>query len=423
MFLSALFLLFSGSAVFPDSIILKNGSIIEGVVSKDNGKQIVLSVVGGEIVISHTQIETIIQSDYIPEEINYENLVNLPQEIKTNVKPATTSAISPAAVTTKTNFALSDENRTPEQVEINKLLNKIMEKPNEAWQLTPEIVAKGKEETPYLTGLLSGITDISLKRWIIYILGQIKSPETIETLTGQLKDSDENIRTTAVNALRFSKSTEVQSVLKEMLSKDASVSVKISIINAFSEWGDASIIPLLITLLGSDDNSLYSTIVDTLVQFHQNMGKEGHASFDIISILNIKIHSANEATRRGFIDFLGRIKDKEAKEVLVKFLTDEDPETRRLVVKALVGVADKEIIKILSNRLSGETNILVKIMIIHVFQESANYEVIPILIETLQEKNQDICLAASRALRIITKRSFGANYEAWKKWWDNLQGK
>lgn len=426
-----------------DIIILKNGATLEGIVIADDGEKVTLSADGGEIYIKKKNIVSITKSEYTP-------TPSQPLESPeiTPAKPLTPTASATSTATAKISITISDDDKTPEQIEINKLLRELAdEKVKEPWQIVPALVEAGKKDVEYLVGLLKTTESPRLNLWIIDALGRTEDKQVIPALVEKLNDPDEAVRAKVIGSLATiggpkDFDTEIITRLKEMLKSDPSSSVRFQLIHTLSGWPDFSITSVLVDLLGDKDSQVRSASSEALVKFHQFTPPESpegetEEKPDIIDLLIRKlaqsrlggIREEKEAkeisaiVQREIIIIFGRLKDKRCLEILTDLLAGEDDEIKSLAANALGGIADKETIKFLMERLKVETDVRTKIQIMQIFQQAQDQETIPLLIEMLKDSEEDVRLGASRTLRQLTKRAFGTNYESWKKWWDNLQGK
>jgi HEAT repeat protein/sRNA-binding regulator protein Hfq len=469
-----------------DTVTLKNGSTLEGIVVSEDEESIILDADDMKMTIKKKDIESITKSEYIPPSESYK-----PPEVKPkNPLPAEINPVKPITPSdsTKPDFssdsgannisgiALSDEGKTPEQIEINNLLRKLVDKnEKEPWKISPELTEKGKSDTAYLISLMAlPSNDANIRRWIIYSLGQImqsSSPALAETAAASgekptdneqiinalklvLSDPDEIIRSAAVEALGHFKAPEktaylkpaspagreekdvlgqLKNLMKSIMETDTSVSVRFQAINNLAAWYDFSAIPPLIKALGNEDGTIRSAASDALVKFinlpEEEQAKytnppaaEARITYDIIPMLLPKLREDKLLIRKEILAILGKVKDKRAFDTLKQLIADRDPEIRMLAVVALGSMVDKETVDVLLDMMENDPDKTTRIQILQVLQTLKMQETIPRIIELLKDPDKEIRYSASRALRQITGKALGATYELWKDWWDKLQG-
>ncbi|MBI4833199.1 MAG: HEAT repeat domain-containing protein [Planctomycetes bacterium] len=458
-----LVVLFVVTSIFPlsaDTVVLKNGSTLEGIVVSEDDESIILDADDMKMTIKKKDIESITKSEYVPPSESYKPPQEKPDDLQhssevTPVKPITptdptisTSSSDPGNIT---GIALSDDGKTPEQIEINNILKKLVD-PNEKepWKISPELTEKGKSDISYLISLMvSPSNNVNIRRWIIYALGQIMSssdPEssvgekTATALKGVLSDPDEIIRSATVEALGHFKPPEklshlkeekdtlgqLKSLMKSIMETDTSVSVRFQAINNIAAWYDFSAVPSLIKALASEDGTIRSAASDALVKFinlpQEEQPKYTKITYDIIPMLIPKLRENQLVIRKEILAILGKVKDKRAFDVLRQLITDQNPEIRMLAVVALGSMVDKETVDILLDMMESDSDKATRIQILQVLQTIKIEASIPRIIEILKDPDKEIRYSASRALRQITGKALGATYELWKDWWDKLQG-
>ena len=432
----ACYLLLVPVRLFADIVILKNGSIFEGKIIEDDGEKIILRVNFGKITLKHAEIKEIEKADFVPLEPRRDNTPSTVSEPGPDQSgPSPDKPPGPSADQTKPGpekpptkkpnpLNLTNEDTTDPQKAINELLQKIAAGKPETWKLGKELASKAKEELPYFLKLLENIEEPTALRWIIYVLGQTKESAIVEPLLPRLNDENEAIRRAVINALANVDNLGIADILKEHLKKEESAVIQISIINTLARLKDNPSIYIFIEFLGSKNNNVRSAASNSLVKLYTSTSRDDF-QVDIISILRSKLMDASIDLRKEIVNIFGQLKDPAALDILMNLLTDEDPGVRSVAAMALgnMAVADKKIIEFLVQRMDQEEDLWTRMQIIQALQKTKDYAIIPIMIEALRDPEKKIRLSAARALRAITKRSFGSNYEPWKKWWDTLQGK
>ncbi|MFO8241225.1 MAG: HEAT repeat domain-containing protein [Dissulfuribacterales bacterium] len=119
--------------------------------------------------------------------------------------------------------------------------------------------------------------------------------------------------------------------------------------------------------------------------------------------------------RKNAAKILGNTRDSRALEPLISTLNDEDVEVRRTVTTALGKMKDQRAIEPLMAALMDEDRI-VRINAALALEKMGTSAVEP-LIEALKSENRNVRVGAAKVLERITYQSFGKNYEAWSRWW------
>ncbi len=155
------------------------------------------------------------------------------------------------------------------------------------------------------------------------------------------------------------------------------------------------IIELLISLPQTEIDRLKELIFD----------KRGAVQRDILYIIGEKriaemtpyieeiLSSPQDIVRKEAIKALIKIKTKEAKEILIKYLDDRNEEIRREIIKGLCGEIDEKIIPKLRDYFKSymekniEENTMLLIEIMRGLKKIKDKEIIPFLFKIIEEKN------------------------------------
>ncbi len=454
-----------------DEIILKNGAIMEGKIISDDGQEIVLKVDYGQVVLNHDEIASIEKSEFVPKEASGSDTIIEPsflpvlppdeskpdtpagpdnppkadgagesviEESKdVSLVPVEIAPITPTVIdnadsqksTLTIKLKLSNEGKTGYQQAINNAVNKLVVRISEdlstVQNLIEELIAAAKEDIPYMIELLNQIEEPKVLRWVIYALGETKDAGAIEFLLPKLNDKDETVQKAVVDALVKMEAPGIIGFFREQIKAGSfPPAVMVGMINALGRAKDKASIFLLLDLLDNKNNDIRYAASHSVVKLFEISG-EGEYQIDVVAVLKNKLIGGSPVMKKEIVNILNQLKNPEATDLLIELLTDENEEVRSMSAIAIgnLGITDHKIIEFLGIRLLEEPNTWTRMQIIQALQKSNDYSVIPIMIEGLKDQEENIRLCAARALKTITKRSFGDNYSAWKGWWDTLQGK
>ncbi|MBI4712160.1 MAG: hypothetical protein HY762_02470 [Planctomycetes bacterium] len=152
------------SPALADIIYLKTGSSIEGKIISQDKKQVQVQTKSVTITLKTSEILEIIKEDYAPPvEVEIEDSLKISPTspvITPTLPISPTIAVKPSPISkTATPLVLSDEDKTDDQKEINRLIRKItnLKEGEEYAPLADTLVAKGKDNADYLMELLSTV--------------------------------------------------------------------------------------------------------------------------------------------------------------------------------------------------------------------------------------------------------------------------
>jgi HEAT repeat protein len=444
-----------------DIIHLKNGSTIEGKLIEETKTQVVLDIGYGQIYLKRAEIDSIVIAEYVQPEYPSEASVPppcLPPESKPATPTAGTIPVSKIIPLKRdTPFRINLQTQTTLQAEINTLLEQLVNlKEGEPWVLAGQLADKGRVEIPYLLLLLDKLEEPppeagsvetlpgsplarAALHWVIYTLGNSRNEAVIKPLISRINTPDERVRSDAIQALaQFPNDPLVIKVLKAWLTEEKSDTVLVSLINTLIRLGDTGALTQLVDMLGAEDQTVRYAAANVLRQIHQAMLNQ-QSEIDLVPILLERLPGAGQPMRQEILILLGQLKDPRAVEALIPLMRDSEAEVRSLAALALGELNDKsrwsgtgeapnpdlsgKVTAYLIERLSQERDRRVKTQLILALQKTNDFSAVPVLLETLQDSDENVRFTTARALRTITKQSWGENYESWKQWWDTFKGK
>jgi HEAT repeat protein len=185
---------------------------------------------------------------------------------------------------------------------------------------------------------------LDVRRQAIRGLGRIKDPRAVESLIAFLKDKDVEARRDAVSALGEIKDQRTVEPLINAL-KDENWTVRYDAAIALGEFKDPRTVGPLVVLLNDDTRLVRETTEKTLKLIKDARGLEPF-------IASVRDNDPN--VREGVIITLGKTKDPRAVDFLIAALKDEKWSVRCAAAKALGEIRDKKAVEPLTIALKDE---------------------------------------------------------------------
>ena len=404
-----------------DAIYLKNGRTVEGKIISENEKSVTLEIGYGTITINRVYIKEVIAEEWTPPQV-------APKRHGALMAPPSSEEAKPVTPTPVSSIQtlLDSYAKNPKQKEINKIFVQILNLPedNEPWQLFEELVSQSADETEYLLLLLKEIKEPAILKWVILSLGKLQVPAAVKPLFVILDGPDEMLKLVVLDALRYMTDISTTHLLRVQLPKEKSPKIKAAIINILFIAEDKESLLLLLDYLDDPDNEVRKAATNFIITVAQKSTADELRSIDLMGRLKDKMLSTRQKeTREEIISIFGKLKSPEAVEVLMSFLTDENAEIRSEAAMALGSIGDKKATNFLLERLQKEEDEWTKMQIIGALQNTNDSLAIPAIIEMLRDDKEKVRLCAARALRNMTRQSFGEDYGKWKEWWEKEQAK
>lgn len=169
-------------------------------------------------------------------------------------------------------------------------------------------------------------------------------PRTVAALTAALKDSDKDVRETAMHALVQMRDPSVFDPLVQAL-KDASPDVREQAAFGLGQLRDRRAIEPLIGALKDENADVREQAIFALGQFRDPATFEG---------LSMALRDANGDVREQAVFALGQLRDKRAIEPLISALKDSVPDVREKAAFALGQIRDRGAVEALVIALKDE---------------------------------------------------------------------
>lgn len=285
-------------------------------------------------------------------------------------------------------------------------------------------VAK-KKDTPELISRLTG-KDIVARAHIIDILSGFETPEVLQALEAQLKDSSKLIRRAAITSIGKMDAAVNIPVLCESLcdpdvdvmNKAADVLIKLNhpdtvrhlvvalkdeseyarraAVEVLNEIGDANSVKDLLDALGDDDWWVRARATDALAKI---------GGPRVVSAVLELINDKDEEIRRAAIEILNATKDERAIKKLIEATSDDDWWVRERAADALASIGDSEAIPALLKMLEGGARSVPSA--IRGLAKLGDARHVPALLGLLSRSDKEIQIEAINALpKLADTKSF-----------------
>lgn len=259
------------------------------------------------------------------------------------------------------------------------------------------LVKRGDESSKLLLTQLDQ-ADYELKLEILKLIGNLNSPDAINTLIEYLDEDDEEILSTVLNSLaKIGSKLSYHKILN--LLKHPSNVVRRTAISALNSIGHPDM-----------KNDIYNLLFsDNLYQLDSAIRIAGYFGFQNCTKRIIELCSHPDVSiRSAALEHLGFFESNEIIDVLEKAVKDENSKCRVAAVKSLAFVADRKVYQILSEALKDEDQ-WVRINAIRSIQFLRLTEGVNEIIKLLEtENNVPVIISALMALGEIGEPSAAA---------------
>ncbi|MFA0761755.1 MAG: hypothetical protein HZLCBSQH_001865 [Candidatus Fervidibacterota bacterium] len=182
--------------------------------------------------------------------------------------------------------------------------------------------------------------DLSMRRWVIHILGKIGAKEAAPALLERFHREAPELQRLIVESLGEIASKKASRLLTELV-QHGGADFSRTAIEALGKLKDPKSIPVLLDILARDGAELRKLVREALL----TIGKEGMPQ------LVKALHHPNLAVRQVAAEVLGTMGDRRALRELIKALRDPDPIVRQSAVQAITRFPDKSLFEPLTRLL------------------------------------------------------------------------
>ncbi len=389
---------------------LKNGSFIDGNLVKKDRKAVVLNMKSGEFAI---RADMIARLEYVklrslsepPKNIALGNepelTVSPPAAVpEPGTKPAAVSA-DPVVRLADAPAALADaiKRETPERRRAK--LRELMD-------------AKGAGVVAALLERVPG----DVRTDIVALLAERKAADALPILSQLLKSTDASVREHALKAIA-QVGPEGATAPYESFLADRDPLVRSAALLLFQKLGDPGVFDRVAALLQDADGSVRGTAFQAL----QALASKYNLKAELSQALRDALENVPAETAGSLVEALGKMKDKDLAPELARLAGAADPMVRAHAIAGLVATDPVLAGPLILERFEVENEYSPRIQLADGCRKLRLKGAIPPLIGWLDDEDDNIKSAASRALREITGQNFGHDVERWQSWWEAAKPK
>jgi HEAT repeat protein len=272
-------------------------------------------------------------------------------------------------------------------------------------------IGSTKAVEPLLDKVRSAPTETRIA--LVEALGEIGDPRAIEPLVSLFGYAANPAKEAAALALcKLSGEKALEAAIGVLRDTDGMEIVRTAVAKGLASRGDRRAVePLLEVFMEPCGDILTWAVGEALEEFADPKSVETC----IQALKKINTMKYDEA-----IDILASI-GKPAVKALVEALKKEDWRIRDGATKALVKIG-KPAVKPLVKSLES-SNPDIRYATVRALGEIKDERGVGPLVKALRDKEYSVAQAAAEALKKITKRDFGKDYEKWKKWYEENKEK
>lgn len=142
---------------------------------------------------------------------------------------------------------------------------------------------------------------------------------------------------------------------------------------------------------------------------------------DLLRLFLEKLYVSEDQACAEILAAVGSCGNREAWEPVARYLDDRNPSVRAQAALALSRMGAPESADVLVNRLELEQEYWPRIQLAGAVQTLKLKKAVDPLLAWMEEDDQNIRMAAVRALRQITLQSFGMDRDRWVAWWQDAK--
>jgi len=385
---------------------LKNGNFIDGSLEGQSDRQVVLKLRVGTMAIRKDLIDRV-------EWVKIRTVKEAPKPV----------AVDQGARNGKKPVALADARKplgsarpgpSPGGVEerVDSIL-KILEmaERDQKFDVMRQLAQAGEGAAPYLAERmesLKGETLASAANALILMKDKAALP-----VVGRLLDgADADLRAHAVAIVAQLEPENARPPLR--LLKDESAVVRVAAVGALEEVGDRDSFFRIAELLSDNDRDVRSRALSVLAK----LAAKYELTDDLVGTLEQGLSRARGKEKAELAVAAGKTGVKELWRALAPLLSEEEPDVRAAAAGALATLAVPNSGGDVLARLSQERENWPRVQLAAAAQKLKLQKAIEPLIEWLGDPENNIKMAASRALRQITGQNFGVDQGKWAAWWE-----
>jgi HEAT repeat protein len=392
-------------------VYLRNGNFVDGHLLQDQNNWIILKVPTGELGVAKHDIERDSTGRLHVEFIkirSYKEPAPIVEIKKAEPVGAKTEEIVNADMTKAAVPKKTRKDAAPGT--LPALLNELGESENKA-EVVKSIMAFGKEGRLTLAESLHDFDESSVVN-ALNALVQAKDTDTLPALRAALSDENPVVRGNVAKALgTMGDGSDLRRI--QALLSDPDPRARIGAISALGKLKDEESFSAIAKSLVSSDAPLRQVALDTLTL----LANEYNRKDDLRRAMVDALEQTQGETRSDLIRLAGKSKDKEFVDPLARLLSERDPETRAFVIAALSDLDARDMKDQLVQLVDVEREYWPRIQLAQAVERMKATAAIASLIEWLRDSDDNIRIAAARALKGLSGQNLGVSYQAWSDWW------
>jgi HEAT repeat protein len=396
---------------------LLNGNFVDGQLVQDSPKTVVLKIAGvGEMSIRKDfvkrdakgalRIEFVKMRSY-QEPVKIEPVIDQgqPSQAAQNVSSTPTSPTTPAIATEAVTLTGSVAEQLTQAREILKNATPARKK-----GAVEALLSLGAEAAPLLAEVLGSLDDDSLLS-ASNALQQMKEASVLPTIRSLLSSDRAIVREQAVSLLGLlGTASEEAGKVRGML-RDSAIQVRVAALVSVGRLVDVEAFDLVADLLSDPNPMLRTRAISVLI----DLGEKGGLSVKVGETLGRHLEQSEGETLLDFLKEASKLNLKELGPAFARLATHTEPMVRSYAIAGIGKIASPEHADLILERMTIEREYWPRIALAGTVQAMRLDKAIDPLIEWLSDSDANICAAALRSLRGMTRLNF-VDQEAWKEW-------
>ncbi len=402
---------------------LRNGNFIDGDLIRITETEALLRVKPGEIGIRRDLIARDETGNLRIEIMKLKGIKETPPIVKEVTPPETTPRSEPSERPPETRSTPPTTAREPAQPvqtghdALDKILKQVLAaEPAQRHDLMEQIYPLGEPAALALVDALEKLSDEQVRALAADTIARMGEKAVLPAVRRLLSNPDPILRYHGVTIIGSLGGSSSAADLHPML-RDPDTLTRSAALQALKGLDNPASFGPVAALCLDPDSSVRSEAVETLFHLARHPDLEERLEETLSSLLD---RARGEALRE-LISAVGGKGRKEFREIIEKYLADEDPQARARSVEALSALGAEVAADPITERFELETDDPVRRSLAAAAEKLKIRKAIPHLIGWLDEGSEETKAAAYRALRRITGRKLPADHDAWAEWWSGAK--
>lgn len=409
---------------------LKNGNFLDGVITQQTAREVVLKMKFGEVRVRADQIERI-------ESIKLRSVGEKPDELPAPRRtppredpsgrrdPFTRPPPRPAGPATPASHPAGP--RTPEALfsprpetreQVDPVLRQLERAdPEQRDPIVQRLVELGGETAPYLASLMEKV-DREILPYLVNALETLRDPRSVPVLYRQLESSSALVRRNALQLVTAIAGAEAAPRVTLLL-KDPDPEVRAAAVTGLQATGDRDAFDALAPLAADPDREVRTRALGALVDLARR-----HELADLLgTTLEAAAERARGAALLDILATLGRTGQPRVWTALARYLDHDDADVRAAAAGALGALGGRDSGPSLLARLPVELERAPRVALAQAVQKLVLRDAAENLIEWLDDRDPEVRAATLRALQTVTGQNLGPDPDPWRAWWQENKPK